>query len=244
MTSVDIGGLTQFISHSVSPPLFGNSSASCGAAGTAIASCSQTTSTTIDGAQVSTTVSGTAEAQYDMLSITSQVTTSPVYGFTGADSNVFSLLENYLNNQDTASFSEGLLVQAPGYTDGFLQFTGFFSDRATDHFGGEASAVAVINGQSYNLADDQEIDIPVEFGVPFMLNASLELQGQDGTEVVGAGTDYAELDFSQSTVLDESGNPIAGATITPVPEASSWWLLLTAAAFVVPSIRRRFSARP
>jgi hypothetical protein len=218
---------------------------SCGANGTTIASCSQAGIATFDGVSVPTTISGTAEAEYGVLSIMSQMGSSlpgDVYPF---NLNV--------GEQATASFGEGVIVHAPGYTNGFLQFnvSGFYDNNGLCIVITCAAVTALFSNGTSQLelpidlggSFGSQVDLPVEFGVPFSLSISLEMDGTSETESgQNVISDSAELDFSQPVVLDASGNPIPGATITP--EASSWLLLLTAALFIAPAIRQRFNARP
>jgi hypothetical protein len=230
-TSLSLSGQVQIGGLGPPVPVVNLPSVACGATGTNIASCSETGSGTIDGSPVPTTVSGTAEAEFGSLSIVSLV-------ITNTDFFINNIL---LENQNAASFSNGVIVQALGYTNGFLQFS------ASDFCQSAAlfcpTVTAVIDGQSYNVTLEQgNIDIPVEFGVPFLLDASLEMQGDNIFESVSEISNHAELDL-QPVVLDPSGNPIPGATITQTPEVSSWGLLLTASLFIVPAIRQRFKAR-
>jgi hypothetical protein len=238
-TSVNVNGQLRL----AVPPGFANQfsiSAACAAAGTATASCSQTESTTVDGSPAPITVTGTATASYGDLSITSQG------GNAASGTSPFSLVENTLFNGSSASFGEELLIQAPGYTNGFLQFNLDASGSVVLCIVSCSTVTAVINGQSYNVeygpAGTPSVYLPVEFGVPFALDASLQITGEDSSEDPDVITDEADLDL-QPGVLDGSYNPIADATITQVPEVSSWWLLLGATVFLVPAIRQRVNAR-
>jgi hypothetical protein len=242
-TGVDVDGQLQL---AISPG-FSNQfsiSSACAAAGTATASCSQTESTTVDGYSVPITVSGTAEATFGSLSVTSQGGSAGLY--TPPLATAFSLVENTLSSGVRASFSEEVLIDAPGYTSGFLVFDVEASGSVLDCIILCSTVTAQVNSQSYSVeygpAGTLSVYLPVEFGVPFALDASLQITGEDSSEDPDVITDEADLDL-QPGVLDGSYNPIADATITQVPEVSSWWLLLGATVFLVPAIRQRVNAR-
>jgi hypothetical protein len=223
MTSVDLSGQVLFLTNGI-PPESSTPIATCGATGTSVASCSQTESVTIDGVSVPITVSGTAEAENGLLSITSQdSTTLP---------NNFFLVDNNLISEGTASFDEDVLVPGPANTSGFLQFILSFGGGCPEP-GSVFTAAALINGQSYSLGcgsnPAEVIDLPVEFDVPFLLNVSLEIFGDIETEDAYQIENDVELEWQPLVI--------------PAPEASSWWLLLTAALFIAPAIRQRFNLR-
>jgi len=239
-TSVDINGSAEYMT--VSPPLIFNwYYASC----QAVSSCSDTESVT-DGAYTTTTrVSGSASAQYGDLSVGVQLDSEG-----GPASSVIDNL--WLDVQISAAFSQTYVIEAPGYTSGFLQFTAFSYGGCFGPYDVCPSFPGFLSVQSSTATTQIDIpngygpsvvDLPVDFNVPFVFTASLQMTCVQCNNEDNGYVAEEDLSFVQPVVLDNSQNPIAEATLTAVPEISSCWLLLPVVLPVVPAVRRRLKAR-